>query len=113
MKNYKILLSACLIGIIGMAVFAQDEKPLRVETNLVSINVAVTDEKGNFVENLTKDQFDIFDNKIKQQIKYFKAKDTPVSFGIVYDLHPTTNERTTAVLESLRQFTKFVTSTSI
>ena len=106
MKIYKILLSACLIGIIGVTVFAQDEKPLRVETNLVSINVAVTDEKGNFVENLTKDQFDIFDNKIKQQIEYFKAKDTPVSFGIVYDLHPTTTERTTAVLESLRQFTK-------
>lgn len=85
---------------------AQDEKPISVETNLVSFSVAVTDAKGDSVENLRSEQFEIFDNGKKQNIEYFSAGDAPVSFGIVYDLHPTTEERTAAVLESLREFAK-------
>ena len=53
-----------------------------------------------------KGKFEIFDNSKKQEIEYFSAGDAPVSFGIVYDMHPTTEERTTAVLESLREFAK-------
>ncbi len=102
----KLVLCAFLTTVFSVANFAQEEKPVRVETNLVNVNVAVRDEKGNFVENLKKDQFNVFDNNWKQQIEYFSAEDGPVSFGIVYDLHPTTDERTIAVLESLRQFTK-------
>lgn len=106
MKPHKILFTIFLAAVFCTAVFAQDEKPLRVETNLVNVNVSVRDGKGNFVENLRKDRFDVFDNNVKQQIEYFSAEDAPVSFGIVYDLHPTTDERTIAVLESLRQFSR-------
>ncbi|MEP7037702.1 MAG: VWA domain-containing protein, partial [Acidobacteriota bacterium] len=106
MRYKKFVLFVILTVIFSAAIFAQDEKPIRVETNLVNVNVAVRNEKGDFVENLKKEQFDVFDNNRKQQIEYFSAEDAPVSFGIVYDLHPTTDERTITVLESLRQFTK-------
>jgi Ca-activated chloride channel homolog len=95
-----ILLTVFLVG----AVFAQDEL-IRVDTNLVSVNVTVTDAKGIFVRGLKPEQFEIFDNRVKQKIEYFSAEQAPVTFGIVYDMHPTTVERTTAVLESLKQFT--------
>ncbi len=105
--TYKIFVLFVILTIIfSAAIFAQDEKPIWVETNLVNMNVSVRNEKGDFVENLKKEQFDVFDNNRKRQIEYFSAEDAPVSFGIVYDLHPTTDERTVAVLESLRQFTK-------
>lgn len=87
------------------AIKAQDE-PIRVETNLVTINVSVTDKNGKNVSGLTQDQFEIFDNKIKQKIEYFSAEKSPVIYGIVYDMHPTTAERMTATLEGLRAFTK-------
>ena len=106
MTHKKFVLFVIITIIFSAAIFAQDEKPIRVETNLVNVNVAVRNEKGDFVENLKKEQFDVFDNNRKQQIEYFSAEDAPVSFGIVYDLHPTTDERTIAVLESLRQFIK-------
>lgn len=101
-----IVLAFSLIALTGTAaiLWGQDGKAIRVETNLVNVDVAVRDEKGDFVENITKDQFDIFDNNSKRQIEYFSSGDAPVSFGIICDLHPTTNERTTAVLEALRQF---------
>lgn len=84
---------------------AQDDA-IRVETNLVTINVAVTDKQGKFVKGLRQEQFEIFDNNAKQQISHFSSENAPVSYGIVYDMHPTTDERTKAVLESLRAFTK-------
>ncbi len=84
---------------------AQDET-IRVETNLVRVNVAVTDKNGNYVKNLKKEDFEIWDDKTKQAIDTFSAEDVPVSFGIVYDLHPATDERTKIVLDALRQFTK-------
>lgn len=85
---------------------AQDEKPIRVETDLVMVNVAVTDKQGNFVKNLRREQFEIFDDKVKQTVAHFSDEHAAVTFGIVYDLHPTTIERTTAILEVLRQFTR-------
>jgi Ca-activated chloride channel family protein len=55
---------------------------------------------------LRAEKFEIFDNKAKQEIAYFSAENAPVTFGIVYDMHPTTQERMTTVLDSLRAFTK-------
>lgn len=102
--NIAILMT--LSFILSFPVFGQDEKPINVETNLVNINVAITDKNGDFVEGLKKENFEVFDNNIKQDIEYFSAEEAPISFGIVYDMHPTTDERTKAVLESLREFTK-------
>jgi Ca-activated chloride channel family protein len=84
---------------------AQDE-PIRVATNLVTVNVAVTDKNGNYIKGLKREDFEIWDERAKQPIDSFSAEDVPVSFGIVYDLHATTGERTRIVLEALRQFTK-------
>lgn len=95
-----------LIGILSVtAINAQDE-PIRVDTNLVTVNVSVTDKKGKFVPGLKPEQFEVFDNKTKQKIEHFSASEAPVSYGIIYDMHPATEEKTKAVLESLRQFTK-------
>jgi len=85
--------------------YAQDE-PIRVETNLVTVNVAVTDKSGNYIKNLKREDFEVWDNRTKQPIETFSAENVPVSFGIVYDLHPTTDERTKLVLDALKQFTR-------
>ena len=55
---------------------AQDEKPIRVETDLVMVNVAVTDQQGNFVKNLRLEQFEIFDDKVKQTVAHFSDEQT-------------------------------------
>lgn len=102
----KQLLLLILIGILSVAAISAQDETIRVDTNLVTVNVSVTDKKGKFVSGLKSEQFEIFDNRTKQKIEHFSAGDAPVSYGIVYDMHPTTEERTKAVLESLRQFTK-------
>ena len=67
-------------------------------TNLVTLNVSVTDKKSNAVRGLSEADFTVLDNGQKQQIDTLSAEDAAVSFGIVYDLHPTSDEQTGAVL---------------
>ena len=113
MKNQNLInmqikqkLLLLLIGMLFvLTVNAQDEL-IRVETDLVTVNIALTDKQGKPVKGLRQEQFEVFDNKTKQRISHFSAEDASVSYGIVYDMHPTTEERTTAVLDSLRAFTK-------
>ena len=105
MKIIKLLLAAILLNAFSVGTYAQDET-ISVETNLVTLNVAVTDKNGNYVKNLKKEDFDVFDKNIRQEIGQFSAEESSVYFGIVYDLHPTTDERTKNVLDAMRQFTK-------
>jgi Ca-activated chloride channel family protein len=105
MKFVKSLLLTAMILFVFSGAFAQDDV-ITVETNLVTVNVSITDKNGNFVKGLKRENFEIFDNNVKQEIEQFSAEQSAVAFGIVYDLHPTTSERSANVLGALRQFTK-------
>ena len=104
--KYIRFISVFIITLFAIISANAQNETIRVETDLVTVNVAVTDKQGKPVKNLRQEQFEIFDNKTKQQIAYFSAEKSPVTYGIVYDMHPTTTERMTAVLDSLRAFTK-------
>jgi VWFA-related protein len=101
-----LLLTAVFMSAFSIYTAAQDDDPIRVETNLVTMNISVTDQRGNYVKGLQKKDFQILDNNFPQVIDEFSAEEAPVVFGIVYDMHPTTSERSANVLESLRKFTK-------
>ncbi|HEX8737189.1 MAG TPA: VWA domain-containing protein [Pyrinomonadaceae bacterium] len=101
-----LLLTVIVLTTFSIYSLAQDDDTIRVETNLVTLNIAVTDRGGNYVKGLQKKDFQIFDNNFPKTIDEFSAEEAPVTFGIVYDMHPTTGERSANVLESLRRFTR-------
>lgn len=63
----------------------QGDKPLTINTDLVTFNVSVTDKEGRAVTGLNKNVFNIFDNKTLQEIHFFSDEDTPASISIVFD----------------------------
>jgi Ca-activated chloride channel family protein len=71
---------------------------------VVNVIVSVTDPYGRFVTGLSKDHFDIFDDKVKQQIAHFTDEDSPVSLGIVYDVSGSMKERLMRSIKALRRF---------
>lgn len=73
-------------------------------TGVVSVTVSVTDPYGRFVTGLGKDHFDVFDDKVKQQIAHFTDEDSPVSLGIVYDVSGSMKERIVRSVKALRRF---------
>jgi Ca-activated chloride channel family protein len=70
----------------------------------VTLNVIVTDRNGHYVDGLTPDQFEIYDNNIKQEITHFSVDDSPASLGIVYEVNENDTERLNGVLNALKQF---------
>lgn len=84
---------------------AGQQSPVRIGTNLVSLTVSVTDAYGRFVTGLSKDHFEIFDEKVKQQIEFFSDADAPISVGIVYDVSGSMKER---INRSVRALTRFI-----
>jgi Ca-activated chloride channel homolog len=57
---------------------AQDEAThLRVTVNLVQLNVAVTDSKGNYISGLKPENFEITEDKIPQRVSTFEEGNGP------------------------------------
>ena len=50
----------------------------QVEVDFVDIDAVVTDERGNFVGDLTKDDFELLDDGKPQEISAFSLVDIPV-----------------------------------
>lgn len=82
----------------------KDDETISVNTELISVNVSVTDAKNRHVAGLTKEHFEIFDDKVKQEIAFFSGEESPLSIGIVYDVHSANAERIETVLKSLKKF---------
>ena len=91
------------ILILSVAALAQSD-PISVETDLVVMNVSVTDKNGGYVKGLSKDDFVVTDNGAKQNIDLFSASDSALSIGILYDMHDADGQAIN-VLESLKRFT--------
>jgi VWFA-related protein len=58
---------------------------IRVKTTLVNSPVLVIGRNGKFVPNLRRDDFEIFEDGVKQEIAYFAPVDTPVTVALLID----------------------------
>lgn len=58
----------------------------RVQVDLVTLTLTVTDLYGRLVSGLSKKDFTIYDNNKQQEITFFSDSDAPVSVGIIFDV---------------------------
>lgn len=104
-----LCLATCIVAVTvtGQTVSTNQQPDDRVVvgTNLVTVNVIVTDGKGHYVTGLSEDQFTVYDDKIKQQIAHFSSEPSALSIGIVCEVHESRPEQTRALLAALKQFT--------
>jgi hypothetical protein len=62
-----------------------DETVFRSGSDLVLVPASVTDERGRFVDNLTRDDFLLKEDDSRRPIDQFTAQRVPISVGIVMD----------------------------
>jgi len=63
-----------------------DNAPVKVKTDLVTLTLTVTDYYGRYVSGLNKKAFSVVDNGVPQDITFFSDSDAPVSIGILFDI---------------------------
>jgi Ca-activated chloride channel homolog len=82
----------------------QDDKPIIIDTELVSVTVTVTDPNSRLVTGLDKQHFEVYEDKVKQVITFFNDEDVPVSMGIVFDVSGSMKGKLDRAREALKAF---------
>jgi Ca-activated chloride channel family protein len=59
---------------------------ISVDVDLVLLNMTVTDNRNSHVTGLAKENFQVWEDKVEQQIQYFSTEDVPLSVGIIFDI---------------------------
>jgi Ca-activated chloride channel family protein len=80
------------------------EAPLRLSRELVTLTVTVMDRQGRFVTGLDPHRFEVFDDKVKQEISFFNTEDAPVTIGVVFDLSGSMKHRVQRSIHALKRF---------
>jgi len=63
---------------------------IRVDTELVSVNVSVVDRTNRGVNDLTKDDFRLYEDNAQQQIAHFESASAPFNLMLLIDLSGST-----------------------
>ncbi|HLV94596.1 MAG TPA: VWA domain-containing protein [Candidatus Acidoferrales bacterium] len=80
-----LLAAAFSLAICGGSA-AQDTKTIRSDVNLASVSFTVRDARGALVDNLTKDDFEVFEDAVPQKIAFFaRSVDVPLTLGLILD----------------------------
>ena len=70
---------------------AQDQDDVvRTETNLVQLNVGVVDAQGRAITSLSRNDFTVYEDGVKQPILHFEPADTPFSLVLLLDMSGST-----------------------
>jgi Ca-activated chloride channel homolog len=62
-----------------------DEYTISVNVDMVVLRATAQDHKNVLVSGLGKDDFQVYEDGVRQQIKYFSREDIPVTVGLVVD----------------------------
>jgi Ca-activated chloride channel family protein len=63
----------------------QEEETIKLHTTLVQVPVVVSEHGGRYVSDLTRDDFTVFEDGIKQNIELFGSVEEPFSVALLLD----------------------------
>ena len=89
----------------------QQDEPTRIQVEVTRVPMlfTVTDKKGRFITDLDKDNFEIFENKKRQEIAEFSAEsDLPLRIAVLIDTSNSIRERFRFEQEAASEFVKSV-----
>lgn len=81
-----------------------DSEVIRVETNLVAFPVSVLTRDGQFVPGLTQQDFQIFENGVRQDIGHFQSVETPFTVILMIDSSPSTRYKMDEIQDAAMAF---------
>ncbi|HKX29913.1 MAG TPA: VWA domain-containing protein [Blastocatellia bacterium] len=73
---------------------------IKIDTELVQLDVTVIDQFNNPIFGLNKDDFTIYEDKVKQNIESVSAEEIPISFGVIVDTSGSMRERLQTVSDA-------------
>ena len=99
-----VLLSAALLAATPeLRAQSQEQiETIKIDTNLISVPVIVSDRDNRYVPNLKVEAFRLFDNQIEQKIAFFDTGEEPLNVVLMLD----TSLSTSGVLDDIKKAAK-------
>src|SRR5258705_8622538 len=80
-----LLHSGCLVVALGISVAARQQAPFKSGARTVAIYATVTDAGGRLVPDLTRDDFEVDDNRKRQAVTVFANEIQPITVVMMLD----------------------------
>jgi Ca-activated chloride channel family protein len=88
----------------------QDHDPdslrISVDVALVVLHATVTDREGGLIHSLGEEDFEVYEDRVRQRIRLFKNEDIPVTVGLVVDHSSTMRRKLAEVSAAARTFVR-------
>ncbi len=82
--DLKILRAFVSVLLLTVPTFSQEA--VRVNVNLVNVAFSIRDNRGALIDDLTKDQVEVFEDAVPQKIAFFaRSSDVPLTLGLIVD----------------------------
>ena len=97
-----VLLLALLVS--PQASARSSESAVKVDVDLVLVNAAVTDSDGRAVTGLDKTHFQLWEDKVQQDIQYVSTEQVPVSMAVVFDISGSMSDKQPIAREAVAKY---------
>ena len=77
---------------------------IKIDSRLVNLNVRVTDSTGKLIPDLTKADFQIFEDNVQQEVVRFEPVTSPVAVVVLLDASGSTRERWKTIKKAAKKF---------
>jgi len=89
----------------SLAVRAQEpDETIRIDTNLISVPVIVSDRSDRYVSGLRIENFKLYDNEVEQKISFFDAAQEPLNVVLLLDTSRSTYGVLGEIKNAAREF---------
>src|SRR6266481_2764758 len=85
-KQGVLIVIAVLLGVWAASGVGAQQKVLKVDVDLVMVNAIVMDPDNRLIMDLKPENFQVFEDKVEQNIRYFSTEEQLLSLGIVFDV---------------------------
>ncbi len=83
---------------------ASSERPIRIDVQLVEVNISVIDPYNRFVTGLDRDHFQVYEDDQQQVISHFTSEDVPISVGLIFDTSGSMSDKIDKSRMAINQF---------
>ena len=105
-SSKQVVLSVSLLALCFTLGYAQQGTPAQFSTAVeqIVLYASVYDKDSILVENLEKEDFTIFEDRIQQEVTYFGRDDVPSTLGVVIDSSGSMRDKFDLVNDATRLF---------
>ena len=101
-----LAVAAAFVASTWVVVTAQPQVPFRIGVDVVSLNVTVTDGTTRYITDLNAEDFNVFEDGVKQEVTFFNKTNLPIALALLLDTSASMEAKLPTAQEAAIGFSK-------